>query len=209
MKRLFIVLLLLGIAAAAAKLFILEIPTVTGNDMAPALQAGDRLLAYRLDTTPRRGDLVLIEHPEGKQLLLRRVVAIPGDRVAVRQETPVINGKPASRKAQRDSALRELAGGTPLKVRIVEERLPSGSGGDDGPQYLVLKDPQRRSVDVKEQTLGGSYFVLADHRNHGTDSRTFGPVAAGKIRGVITHRITAGPGTLAGQGPREGWTSLR
>jgi signal peptidase I len=204
MKRLFIVLLLLGIAAAVAKLFILEIPTVTGNDMAPSMQAGDRLLAYRLDTTPQRGDLVLIEHPEGKQLLLRRVVAIPGDRVAVRQETPVINGKSASRTVQRDSVLRELSGGKELKVRIVEERLPG-----DGPRYLVLKDPLRRSVDVKEQTLSGSYFVLADHRNHGTDSRTFGPVAAGKIRGVITHRITAGPGTITDQGPRKGWMSLR
>jgi hypothetical protein len=88
-------------------------------------------------------------------------------------------------------------------VRVIEEQL------GDAPLYLVLKDPQRRSVDAKEVTLSGAYYVLADHRNHGTDSRTFGPVAAGKIRAVVCHRLSAGPGALADQGPRKGWTSLR
>jgi signal peptidase I len=202
MKRVLVVLLLIAILVVVAKIFVCEIPVVTGNDMAPALQAGDRLLAYRLNTTPARGDLVLMEVPLSKQLLLRRVVAIPGDRIAVRDETPVLNGAPAKRKVQRETTLRD-PGGKELKVRVIEEEL------GDGPRYLVLKDPRRRSVDAKEVSLSSAYYVLADHRNHGTDSRTFGPVDAAKIRAVITHRLSAGPAALADLGPRAGWMALR
>jgi signal peptidase I len=201
MKRaLVVVLVLLLAAAAAAKLFLFEIPSVAGNDMAPALQAGDRLLAYRLGGGPARGELVLIEHPaEPRRLLLRRVVALPGERFAFRGETPIVDGKPARRAVQREVTL--LDDGKKLRMRLVEEELA-------GVRYLVLKDPARRSHDEKERALVGGYYVLADNRNHGTDSRNFGPVPAARIRARITHRLSAGAGSIEGQAPREGWRRL-
>jgi len=203
-KAILVLLVLLVVAAAVAKLFIFEIPTVTGNDMAPALQAGDRLLANRLETTPRRGDLVLFEHPTEGRLMIRRVVGIPGDKIAVVGEVPQLDGKPARRKVQREVTLSDLLEGQrkELKMSLVEEELA-------GARYLVLKDPRRRSHDVKAQTLSGAYYVLADNRNHGTDSRNFGPVPAAKLRAVVTRRLTAGPGSLLGEGPRKGWIPLR
>lgn len=205
MKRALVTLLLLALlAAAVAKIFLFELPAMTGNDMAPTLQAGDRLLAYRMNTTPQRGDLVLLEHPTEGHLMIRRVVAIPGDKVAVRDETPVVNGRPARRKVLREVTLSDMLEGSrqEIKMKLVEETLGERS-------YLLLKDPRRRSRDYAERDLTGAYFVLADNRNHGSDSRNFGPVPSARIRASISRRVSAGPGSLLGEGPRKGWTELR
>ncbi len=202
MKRFLVTLLLLVvIGAAVAKIFLFELPGVVGNDMAPALQPGDRLLAYRQGREPGRGDLVLLEHPrEANRLLLRRVIALPGEHFAFKKETPWIEGSPAARRVIREIALRDE--GRSRKLLLVEEELR-------GTRYLVLKDPARRSHDEQEVRLERAYYVLADNRNHGTDSRTFGPVPAEKIRARITHRLSAGePGSLVGQPAREGWKRL-
>jgi signal peptidase I len=205
MKRALITLLLLVlVAGAVAKFFVFEVPTISSNEMAPTLQAGDQLLAYRLNTKPARGDLVLFSHPTEGYPVIRRVIAVPGDRIAVRAEVPEVNGKPAVRKAVRDVALSDLLDGRrqELTMKLVEETL-----GDR--TYLLLKDPRRRSKDWAQQELNGTYFVLADNRNHGLDSRNFGPIPASRIRAVISRRISAGPGSLPGEGPRKGWTELR
>ncbi len=205
MKRALItVLLLILVAAAVAKIFLFEVPTISGNDMAPTLQTGDRLLAYRLNTTPTRGDLVLFEHPTEGRLMIRRVVAVPGDRIAVHAEAPEVNGKSAKRQVLRDVTLSDLLDGRrqELALKLVEETVGDRS-------YLLLKNPLRRSKDYDERELTGAYFMLADNRNHGLDSRNFGPVPASRIRAVISRRISAGPGSLLGEGPRKGWTELR
>jgi len=204
MKRVLLLLLVLVLAAlAVAKFFVFELPTVTGDDMAPALQAEDLLLACRLDRTPARGDLVLFAHPGEGHLLVRRVVAVPGDRVAVRNEVPILNGEAAPRTAQGEAILLQHEGGLTQEVRMkrVEEEL-------SGVHYTVLKDPRRRSKDLKEQKLVGAYFLLADNRNHGADSRSFGPVPQDKIRAVVTHRVMAGPGSIKDQATRQGWFPL-
>ena len=58
----------------------------------------DRLLinklAYDLEE-PERGDIVLFRDPEGgKEPLIKRVVGLPGDRIAVRHGKLSLNGEP-------------------------------------------------------------------------------------------------------------------
>lgn len=201
-KTLIGLLLLLVIAGAVLKLFVFELPRPAGNDMAPTVQPGDMLLANRLASAPTRGQLVLIEHPqEHGRLLIRRVVGLPGERVTAAKETPAVNGTSASRTVLRELVLLD-PGQKELPMKLVEETLL-------GVSYQVLKDPTRRSVDPKPVALGSAaYYVLADNRNHGTDSRTFGPVPADHIRAVITHRVSAGPGCIKAQPERPGWASL-
>lgn len=203
MKRILVAVLILALVLiAAAKLFVLEIPVIAGDDMAPSVQRGDRLLANRLLTPPRRGDLVLVEHPQSTRLLVRRVVGLPGETVSVKREVPIVDGRPAERHVGEEVSLAGAQGDAGRPMRLVEETL-------EGVRYQVLKDPRRRSNDVKPVALEGAYFVMSDNRNHGTDSRNFGPIPKDKVRAVITHRLSAGPGSLAGQEAREGWASLR
>ncbi len=131
---------LLRTAAAALLVAVLlrgsvvEPMAVGGAGMAPALLPGDvavvSRLAYalRLPFTrvalwewpgPRRGDVVVVRDPRRPgQRLAGRVVGLPGDVVALREQRLLVNGV-----AQPRTELGELA--------YLE---PGGAGGGDGPR---------------------------------------------------------------------------
>lgn len=92
----FAVLLAAGGAVAARRLLILT--TVDGASMAPELASGDRVLVRRT-RRPRRGRVALLRYPRlpsgapaGGQLLLKRVVAVAGDRVPAGWADPDVHG---------------------------------------------------------------------------------------------------------------------
>ncbi len=94
MRELVEVLLFVGIVFAAVSVT-QSFGTVDGS-MEPTLQVGQRVLvnksAYIL-AAPSRGDVVLIADPQSpSQLLLRRVIAVPGDTILVTATTVTING---------------------------------------------------------------------------------------------------------------------
>jgi signal peptidase I len=70
---------------------------VIGESMCPAYHTGDLLLvdksAYR-EEEPRRGDIVLARH--GDEMIVKRVVGLPGEEVALRQGHLYVNGSPVS-----------------------------------------------------------------------------------------------------------------
>jgi signal peptidase I len=71
---------------------------VGSESMVPTLHVWDRLLinklAYDIEG-PERGDIVLFRDPEGgEEPLIKRVVGLPGDEIAVRGGKLLLNGKP-------------------------------------------------------------------------------------------------------------------
>jgi signal peptidase I len=86
-------LTLLAIATA----FFLRIPQVTGPSMLPDVTPGELVLidtlAYRLGGV-RRGDVVALRHDEPTaQTFIKRVVALPGERVAIDRGVVEIDGR--------------------------------------------------------------------------------------------------------------------
>ena len=70
---------------------------MTGPSMEPTVAAGEHFVAWSPPpAAPRRGDLVLFRFlDEGEEFhVLRRVVALPGDTVAMRRGAVVLNGAP-------------------------------------------------------------------------------------------------------------------
>jgi signal peptidase I len=70
---------------------------VGSKSMVPTLKVWDRVLinklAYDLEE-PRRGDIVLFESPDGgKDPLIKRVVALPGDSVELHRGELFVNGE--------------------------------------------------------------------------------------------------------------------
>jgi signal peptidase I len=68
-----------------------------GQSMAPALRDGQILTvdtrAYR-DHPPQRGDIVLFTTPDDRsRLFIKRIIAIPGDRLLITNGTVSINGQ--------------------------------------------------------------------------------------------------------------------
>lgn len=69
---------------------------VDGDSMEPGLLHGDRLLVTKTYGVPHRGDvvLVIVDEPDGPAEVLKRVVGLPGDVVAVEGGIVTIDGRP-------------------------------------------------------------------------------------------------------------------
>jgi signal peptidase I len=77
--------------------FVMEAFWIPSESMVPTLLAGDRVLVnkfvYRF-AEPERGDIVVFESVEDHdQDLIKRVVGLPGDEIAVRNGTLLVNGE--------------------------------------------------------------------------------------------------------------------
>ena len=78
--------------------FVMEAFWIPSGSMIPTLQINDRVLVnkfiYRF-TEPERGDIVVFESVENsEQDLIKRVVGLPGDKIAVRGGKVYLNGEP-------------------------------------------------------------------------------------------------------------------
>jgi signal peptidase I len=70
---------------------------IPSASMAPTIQAGDHVLADKRaydDALPARGDLAVFHAPTpSRDVTLKRVIALPGDRVAIEDGVLVLNGR--------------------------------------------------------------------------------------------------------------------
>ena len=83
-------------------LYVFNLSTVRGHSMEPTLKEREWLfvnkLAYRIGE-PKRGDVVVLRDPDpntGKQYLVKRIVAVPGDEVEIRGGVLYVNGEPVN-----------------------------------------------------------------------------------------------------------------
>lgn len=78
-------------------LFVIQVSIVRGNSMEPALHDGDRLVVDRVTynlSSVGRGDVVVLRYPLNPDVdFVKRVVGVPGDRIAMRAGILFVNGK--------------------------------------------------------------------------------------------------------------------
>ncbi len=84
--------------AALINLFLAQATVVQGQSMEPTLHNNERVIVekvtYRFLHGPRRGDVVILQLPGQEEFLIKRVVALPGETVAVQSGQVYINGEP-------------------------------------------------------------------------------------------------------------------
>ena len=78
--------------------FVMEAFWIPSGSMIPTLEIGDRVLVnkfiYRF-TVPSRGDIIVFESVDNSnEDLIKRVVGLPGDKIAVRGGKLFVNGEP-------------------------------------------------------------------------------------------------------------------
>jgi len=90
-----VVLAVAGLLLVAARAWAVEPLRIPSTSMAPTLRAGDHVLAEKVTrhvTAWRPGDVVVFTSRAGDELMLKRLVGMPGDRVAIRDGRLFVNG---------------------------------------------------------------------------------------------------------------------
>ena len=242
-------LALMLLAVFAFHSFIAKPFYIPSESMLPNLLVGDRLvvskypygwnwssvsfhLAPRGDwrlagSTPEYGDIVIPVHPERDEDYIKRVVARPGDRIAVRDGQIILNGQPVPQEAEPpldlpvDENSRCTGFGDPTflvtdddgkqvcRVPVYRETMPNGA------TYLVI-DHINQPLDNYAETVipAGHVFVMGDNRDHSADSRDdfsrglMGPVPLENIGGRAEFITFSLDGTTT-LNPVSWFTSLR
>lgn len=187
------------LAVLAFRTLLYEAVYIPSGSMIPTLQIGDYVVvekwAYgaRLPftetaqvtwSTPKRGDIVVLLAPPGNPRnddLIKRVVAVAGDTVEIQDGALVLNGKPVPRERVGGACTywNRLEGGPWREEPCVDfiEKL--------GPHtYHSYCTPYLPCGDVPPVTVPpGTVWLAGDHRDHSADSRVFGPVPVGRIKG--------------------------
>jgi len=171
--------------------FLVEPFRIPSGSMMPTLLVGDFILvnkyAYgiRLPVShtkiievsePQRGDIVVFRFPNDPSVdYIKRVVGLPGDRIAYYNKKLYVNGEPVSLKP-----LGRYVGAGDNKryngALVYEETL-----GEVRHQILIM--PGRGSVEGEYVVPQGHYFVMGDNRDNSNDSRYWGPVPEANLVG--------------------------
>jgi signal peptidase I len=178
-----------------------HVPT---GSMKPTILVGDRIfvnkLAYDLKIPftrvrlaewglPRRGDLVVFFSPADGKRLVKRVVALPGERVAMANNHLVVNGERLAYEPLDPLVIQELGIKDRTGRTFRQERL----GDRKHPVMLIPSRPSRN--EFNETTVPDRhYYVMGDNRDESFDSRWFGVVPEHLIVGrAIAIAISVDP----------------
>ncbi|MGO4891559.1 signal peptidase I [Flavobacterium sp. W21_SRS_FM6] len=153
---------------------------VPTGSMQPTIVEGDRILvnkmAYRLELPftnmtvfdidkPKRGDIVTLNSSAADTRLVKRVIGLPGDMIAMRDNKLVVNG-------------RMVAYQNTASSHVLIEQLAEKS-------HAVQLKPVAEPMDNFDavRVPPGQFLLLGDNRNNSADSRVFGFFSEHEIQG--------------------------
>jgi signal peptidase I len=184
--KIFVLMLLVVSSLRSALADWNDVPT---GSMKPTIQEGDRVvvnkLAYDLKipfTTyevakwgdPKRGDIVVLFSPVDGVRLVKRVIALPGDKVSMIDNVLFVNGQRVPVTTPAGPFDDEEQGA----IFVADENL-------SGVLHKVMYTPQvpaLRSFPVIT-VPSGRYFVMGDNRDNSNDSRFIGFIERRRIVG--------------------------
>lgn len=91
MIRAAVVVALMALAVVGLRAQVIEPVRVASASMAPTLNEGDVVVVNKVDRQPARGELVILRSPQNGERVLKRVVGVGGDVVAIRDAILYVN----------------------------------------------------------------------------------------------------------------------
>jgi signal peptidase I len=164
--------------------FLVEPFRIPSASMMPTLLIGDFILvnkfAYgvRLPVLrnkvyevgePQRGDIVVFRYPKDQRMdYIKRVIGLPGDRIAYFRKQLYVNGQPV-RQTRLAPYLGVGSGNSMTGAMRLEEDL-------SGVLHDILIREGQPTVEGEFVVPAGHYFVMGDNRDNSNDSRYWGTV---------------------------------
>jgi len=157
-----------------------NVPT---GSMQPSIQIGDRILVDKLAydlrlpfthvslmqlASPQRGEIIIFDSAAADKRLVKRVIGLPGDVVAMQDNRLWLNGEWLDYQLVSEA----IAG------RVLEEKL-----GNKQHPVSLRANASRLSNFGPVTVPEGSYLVLGDNRDNSADSRVIGFVPRSEIVG--------------------------
>ncbi len=179
--------------------FVVEPFRIPSGSMMPTLLVGDFILVnkysygLRMPVTktklveigePQRGDVVVFRYPRDPKVdYIKRLVGLPGDRIAYRDKKLYVNGKLMPQKPV--GWYEPVGSGERMRgaIELIEDL--------DGVEHSILVNPRTPDFGPGCQVLArgevkvpeGHYFMMGDNRDNSNDSRCWGFVPESNLVG--------------------------
>jgi signal peptidase I len=150
----------------------------------PTVIPNDRIIANKIaykNNDPQKGDLIVFINPQDRrQNYIKRVVAVAGETVEIKNGDVYVNGQKLTRQKLPQSTLDDIriqVEQKPLEGDVYEET-------NGHVKYKIFLADHKPPGDFAEMTVPRHHcFVLGDNRNLSYDSRNFGPVLLATVKG--------------------------
>lgn len=162
--------------------FVVEPFRIPSGSMLPTLRVGDFILVNKFTYglrlpvlrteflslgEPERGDVIVFKYPENPRIdYIKRVIGLPGDKVAYRDKKLTINGQPVEIDFIGPYNQPTTRGG-PGTFGVFAEYMPEV-------EHRILIHPLAPAMDFELTVDERHYFVMGDNRDDSRDSRYWG-----------------------------------
>jgi len=127
---------------------------------------------------PQRGQIAVFYSPQDGTRLVKRVIGLPGDRIALHANQLTINGQPVAWSDAGEAWHTYATSQEQKEATVVTESLGTVL-------HPIMSLPRQAALrDFAEVTVpAGQYFMMGDNRDRSYDSRYFGFVPRDRFLG--------------------------